>query len=489
LLTPVLRGKFNMKKIFSIVVLVLAGLGLSGQTKGGYDIKVSIPDIKDSTVYMAYHFGDKQYLKDTLVLDNGGTGSFVGKEPLPQGIYMVVLPGRKYFEFLASDDQIFEISCIYSDFSNTLNFTGSLENSTFVAYQKNWVKMQQKAAALGQRAQNSKQNPDSVRILSGFQSAQEKTMKDYLNSTYEGNRGNILGALVRAMIPIQVPDFQVPAAVKNPDSIKWVRRYNYNKDHFFDNIDLADERLLRTPILQSRFDAFFTGVVIQTPDSVIKEVDKLIKKSEKNYKVFQFVSVYLFNKFRESQIMGHDAVLVKIADEIYLSGKADWVTKEFIEDLDRQVELMRNNLLGMKAQNLVMDSYKGIFVSLYDIEKDFTIVYFWEPNCGHCKEATPKLLSFYEEKAKNESIEVFAVCTTSDKEAWTKYIEENKITWVNGWDPQRSTHFDYYYNVQSTPLIYILDRNKKIIAKKLSIEDVPSFIENYRNYTKASGSR
>jgi len=126
-----------------------------------------------------------------------------------------------------------------------------------------------------------------------------------------------------------------------------------------------------------------------------------------------------------------------------------------------------------------MDSYKGIFVSLYDIEKDFIILYFWEPDCGHCKEATPKLKSYYE-KARNESIEIFAICTTSDKPKWAEYIEENKLTWINGWDPERRSNFGFSYNVQSTPLIYILDKDKKIIAKKLSVDDIPSFIDSYR---------
>jgi thiol-disulfide isomerase/thioredoxin len=128
-----------------------------------------------------------------------------------------------------------------------------------------------------------------------------------------------------------------------------------------------------------------------------------------------------------------------------------------------------------------MDSYKGIFVSLYDIEKDFTILYFWEPDCGFCKESTPKLIDFYE-KAKNENIEIFAVCTTSDKAKWSDYIEENKLTWINGWDPERRSHFDSYYNVQSTPMVYILDKNKKIIAKKLAVEEIGSFIDNYKKY-------
>lgn len=181
--------------------------------------------------------------------------------------------------------------------------------------------------------------------------------------------------------------------------------------------------------------------------------------------------------------MGQDAVMVKLADDIYLTNKADWVPKEFKEDLKKQIELIRPNLIGLKATNLIMDSYKGVYVALDDVEKDFTVLYFWEPDCGHCKEATPKLKAYYE-KPRDYTLEIFAVCTTAEKAKWTKYIEENKLTWINGWDPQRNSHFDYYYNVQATPLVYILDRNKKIIAKKISVEEIGNFIDNYRKYYK-----
>jgi thiol-disulfide isomerase/thioredoxin len=289
---------------------------------------------------------------------------------------------------------------------------------------------------------------------------------------------------MKAMLPVEIPEFNIPVGYLNPDSVRWIKNYNYNKNHYFDNIDLTDERLLRTPILYARLDAFFTNVLIQAPDTINKEIDKLIKKCS-NYKVFQFVSVYLFNHFRESQVMGHDAVMVKIADDIYLSGKADWITKEFKSDLRKQVDLIRPNLIGKTAQNIIMDSFKGVFVALDDVKKDFTVLYFWEPDCSHCKEATPKLKIYYD-KPKDYSLEVFAVCTTSDKPKWTKYIEDNKLTWINGWDPKRTSHFDYYYNVQSTPTVYILDKNKKIIAKKLAVEEIGPFIENYRKFNKSN---
>jgi len=472
-----------MKNFFFFIFILLVPAFSFGQLKNGYEIDISIKDLQDSTVFMAYHLGNKQYIKDTIKLDGKGHGIVHGQETLPQGIYMIVLPGRKYFEFLISDNQRFSVNCTFSDYFNTLKFTGSEENSAFVEYQKRWVTMQQRSASLSKRIQNNKQNNDSLKLLIPIQKLQEDNMKLYLKTVVKENGGNFLGTLVKALLPVDVPDFPVPIGFANPDSVKWIRNYLYNKDHYFDNIDLTDERLLRTPILYSKLDAFFTNVLIQAPDSINREIDKLIKRCSPDYKVFQFVSVYLFNHFRESEIMGHDAVMVKLADDIYLSGKADWVTKEFKDDLRKQIDLIRPNLIGKKAENIVMDSYKGIFVSLYDVEKDFTILYFWEPDCGHCKEATPKLKVYYD-KPKDYSLEVFAVCTTSDKAKWTRYIEDNKLIWINGWDPKRSSHFDYYYNVQSTPTVYILDKNKKIIAKKLSVEEIGSFIDNYRKFFK-----
>ena len=229
---------------------------------------------------------------------------------------------------------------------------------------------------------------------------------------------------------------------------------------------------------------YFSTVLIQHPDSINKEIDRIFAKCSAEQKVFQFVAVFLFNHFRESEIMGHDAVVVKLADDIYLSGKADWTTKEWRDNLRREVDRVRPNLIGVKGHDLVMNTFNGVMVSLYDIKKEFVILYFWEPNCGHCQEATPKLKAYYDE-AKNEGVEVFAVCTQADRAKWEKYIQDNKLDWINGWDPQRASNFDYYYNVTSTPSVFILDRNKKIIAKKLPVEQIGAFIQNYRKYQKS----
>ena len=183
----------------------------------------------------------------------------------------------------------------------------------------------------------------------------------------------------------------------------------------------------------------------------------------------------------EYSITDNEKLLKKISDLNREINEIKSENQKLKDDLKKEVDRMRPNLIGKKAQDLVMDSYKGMFVSLYDVEKEFTILYFWEPDCGFCKETTPKLKAYYD-KAKNQGIEVFSVCTTADKTKWKKYIEDNRLDWINGWDPERRTNYGLYYNIESTPMIYVLDRNKAIIAKKLSVDDLPSFIDTYRKY-------
>ena len=125
-----------MGKITFILMLFIMPAALVGQLKNGYEIDVTVKGLQDSSLYLAYHFGDKQYIKDTIKVDKSGSGKFMGKESLPQGIYMIVLPGKKYFEILISEDQFFGTECSYSDYFGTLRFTGSDENTHLLFIRK-----------------------------------------------------------------------------------------------------------------------------------------------------------------------------------------------------------------------------------------------------------------------------------------------------------------------------------------------------------------
>src|SRR4030042_2655585 len=176
-----------MKKIIPFILFLLLSASAFGQLKYNHEISMTISGLTDSSVYLAYHLGDKQYITDTVKLDSKGHGVFSGPEILPKGIYMIVLPGKQYFEFLASDDQVFSVSCNYIDYYNTLKFSGSEENNAFIEYQKKWTSMQKQAQAVYKRMQAGKQNTDSVKVLGEMQKKQEESMKTYLKSVVNEN--------------------------------------------------------------------------------------------------------------------------------------------------------------------------------------------------------------------------------------------------------------------------------------------------------------
>jgi len=447
----------------------------------GHSISVTVSDAPDTNIRLAYHVGNQQYVRDSITTDKSGLCRFFGSDRLPAGVYMIVLPGNIFFEFLLGEDQHFDILCDINNPAGTLAFHGSDENELFLQYQKRWKELQEEATGLSIKLKGLPQGSAEANTIKLQLAGQEKKMKQFLNETATKNKGTLLGAIARSIIPVETHVPIVPPDSPNPDSVSQLMSYIQYKDHFFDNIDFKEPGLIRSPILGGKIDQFFRQVVMQAPDSIITEADRLLEMSAADKDVFQYVAVSLMNRYATSEIMGQDAVVVHLADKIYLSGNAPWASQEYLADLRKRVERLRPNLIGMKAPELLMSSFAGQYVSLYDVRADFTIIYFWEPDCGHCKEATPMLKDYFE-KNRSSGIEVFAVCTQQDHDKWEKYIVDHSLSWINGWDPQRLSRFDYLYNVEATPLIYILDRDKKIIAKRLAVEDIPSFIEAYRKF-------
>jgi thiol-disulfide isomerase/thioredoxin len=476
----------TIRYFIAAAIIFAAGNCISIYGQEGYSIGVTVQGVSNSKIRLAYHLGNQQFIKDSTITDITGKCRFSGTENLPDGVYMIVFPGNSYFEFLAGDDQHFDVSCNIRDLPGSIVFRGSAENERFIDYQKRWKNLQEEAIAISDKMKGEASSTAPRKALESQMTAQETRMKQYLREVSDLNKGTLLGAIVRSLIPVETKNPVIPAGVNNPDSVSRLRSYIYFKNHFFDNTLFTEPGLIRSPVLAGKLEQYFSQVVIQIPDSVIKEADRVLKMSVANREVYQYVAVWLFNKYATSEIMGHDAVLVHLADKIYLSGNADWVSKEFLSDLASKVAKIRPTLIGKKGADLVMDSFAGHFVSLYDIQAEFTILYFWEPDCGHCKESTPLLKKYYDQNRKS-GIEVFAVCTQNKKEQWEKYIADNNLTWINGWDPNRISRFDILYNVESTPLVYILDRDKKIIAKKLAVGDIGSFIDNYRKYVTQSG--
>src|SRR4028118_1426256 len=122
-------------KSFILTLLLLSPALIFSQNKSSnkeaFNIKLKVNGLpKDSSIFLAYYYGDKQYIKDTAKVDATGSFAFSGKEALPGGIYMAVLPGRKYFEFIVKE-QSFGMETDTSDYITNMKIKGSTENALF----------------------------------------------------------------------------------------------------------------------------------------------------------------------------------------------------------------------------------------------------------------------------------------------------------------------------------------------------------------------
>jgi len=276
-------------------------------------------------------------------------------------------------------------------------------------------------------------------------------------------------------MPVKIPD--APKDENGVITDSTFQRYHY-VSHFFDHFDLTDDRIVHDAIFENKMDEFFKKVVYPLPDSINVQLDKLINKTNRKDDIFNFIVHYGAAMFEREKVMGMDAVFVHMVENYYMSGEAFWADSSVTASMTERAMKLKPTLIGQRTPYLnLFDTTGTKRVSLYDIKADFTILYFWDSGCGHCKKTTPVILDIYH-RYKDKGVSVYAVGTELENEAWKKYIIENELDFINVSDtPEHPDYFRTIYDIFSTPRVFILDKDKKIVAKQLSVEQIEDFIE------------
>ncbi|MDD2279008.1 MAG: thioredoxin-like domain-containing protein [Bacteroidales bacterium] len=467
-----------MRSLFFILIALL-GISLSACSQDKqktYRIEVNLSDLKDTTLLLGYHFGEKKFIADTAQLDSKGKAVFTGDTLLPGGMYIVVLPQRSYFDILVGDDQNFSLSTSSTNSLEELAFIGSPENTAFANYQRFMGNKQGQMNQLRTELQQNEGNIEKEKEISEKIKILDKEVNAYWDKIIKENPNTFFANIIKSLKPVEFPEFNIPENAINADSLRWVFSYQYNQRHFFDNIELTDSRFIRTPFFQSRLDTYFDKILLPLPDTIIAYGDKLINQVKGNQEMFRYIVAHLFSKYQNSAIMGMDAVFVHLAEKYYLSGEMKDVSESLKQKIAERVADLKPNLIGQIAPNITMRDSNNKFRDLHALEAKVTIMYFWEPGCSHCKKVTPELKKL-NNKYKDKGVSVFAVYTQGEQEKWLEYIKTNELNWINVWDPYRSTNYHKLYDIYSTPILYILDKDKRIIAKRIGIESLERFIE------------
>jgi thiol-disulfide isomerase/thioredoxin len=233
-------------------------------------------------------------------------------------------------------------------------------------------------------------------------------------------------------------------------------------------------------------EKFVNDYTVQHPDSVIATVDMILEKAKANTEVFRWTLSHLLNKYYLPEIMGLDAVFVHLSDKYYATGKADWVSADNLKKITDDAYMMSGVLIGKYAPDVSVqlydaarDTFSDQLIRLYDVKANFTIVFLWKPGCGHCKTMSDELKNFYREW-KDKGVEIFSISSASYSELKEALedIHEKKMPWIVTADPfLRARALIKYYGT-SLPKLYLLDKDKKIIANRIGVAQLPQLIEN-----------
>jgi thiol-disulfide isomerase/thioredoxin len=498
-----------MKKRVLIIILFFTSFFSNAQQ--GYNITINLKNINDTIAYLTFYQFDKTLIKDTCTTIKNGKIVFSGKKKLDKGIYSLVSQGKSiYFDFFIDDStQNLELSGENgANIAITLKASNSPISNEFFDYLKFLGRMNNEFLIEKQKL-NGLVKKDSISKLKSIQKQFEEQILDREKEFISKNKSSYIADVINIKSERVLRD--VPLAKNGrPDSIA---AYNYYKKHYWDDVDFKDNATMRNPFFNGKFKKYFDNVVTIHPDSMIVAVDKIMAKATEGSLLYKLMLANLTYTFESSKIMGFDKVFVHISDNYFKKGKAAGIyeSEDVVQKIIKRADKLKPLLIGAIAPELFMikaenidkidamgfekaknsdemtkifydniDAINKLFFKLSDVKTDYTIVVFWDVDCGHCQKEIPKLQEVYHElKEKNKSIEVFSVYMQHEGDKYKKYIAEHKLDWINVYDGCHYNNAIEKYDVYSTPVIYILDKNKKIKAKRIGVEQIKPLLEEF----------
>ena len=471
-----------MKRTWFFLLLLCSG---ALWAQGGYEIMVTLKPYKDQYIYLGHYFGKSYPIIDSVKVDQQSRGVFKGKQPLQGGIYLIGFPNKSgFFEILVDKQQQFSVTADSATLPNGITYTNSPDNELFARYQRMVSEKGMRINSLREVLKTVPTRADSTRLIDSLNTLDVdlRTSRDRL---IEEHSGTFLASLLQAMRePVLPTELQQPA--NREDSIK---AFRYYRDHFWDGVNFWDGRLAYTTFFEDKLDRYFNQLVTPHPDSVNKEMDYMLGFASINPEMQRFLLLRFINRYYSQRYMWEDAVFVHLYEKYFSSKTYPWLSEQGKKTItDRAYSLMAN-ILGTPATDIELPDSTGRTVSLFALQKQYTLVVFWDPTCGHCKETLPKIDSVYAARWKQDGVGIYAVAkeTEGTRADWLRFIAEKKIGhWSHVYYSKEAEKnrveknvpgYSQLYDVQSFPTLYLLDKDKRIVAKKLSYEQMDEIIQ------------
>ncbi len=465
-------------KRFLLLLKLLSGFAVFAQT--GYEIKVTFKPYKKQYIYLGHYFGKTYPIIDSVLLNEKSEAVFKGTQKLQGGIYLIGYPNKTgFFEILVDTQQKFSVIADTATISKGVKFINSPDNSLFTTYQQHMSASGKEINAAQQKLKTAVTAKDSAQWKAELIRLDKEVMK-FREEIIKKNPSGLLSALLITMREPQLTG-RLKDPVNKTDSLD---SYNFYKTHYWDAVNFWDGRLAYSTLFEEKLDKYFAQLVVPHQDSIIKEMDWMLGTASINEEMTRFLLIKFVNRYLNQKYMWEDAIFVHLFEKYFAQKNYSWLNDKGRKTItDRAYSLMAN-IMGSPAADIELPDTSGKTISLYELKADYTIVAFWDPTCGHCKEVLPKLDSFYQAKWKAAGLKIFTIAKETDgsKKVWLDFINELHLQeWTNVYyskaDDKARTDagipgFSQLYDVLTFPTLYLLDKEKRIVAKKLTYQQI-----------------
>ena len=481
---PINRTLFGFVLISGI--LGASSLNLAAQS---HTIDVTIDGLSGDTIFLAHYYGDKMYYADTTVADASGHVRFSGRIKEECGKYAIVMPGPKYFEFLAVEEDIV-IRTSAQNPTGDVEVIKSNENALFYNYMAFLAERRTQAAPLEAVLSDSTSSEASIANAREVLTSFGRQVAEEQRRILEEHSEMLFAKYLNMVLEPELPAF--PPNIVNIQDLQ----YRWYRNHYWDRVDFSDPRLVRDGSFHQILDRFWTKVLPQIPDSLAVEADRLIARTEGNAEMFKYITHYITFASESSQVMCMDKVFVGMVDRYYNTGKAVWLKPDQLKKIQERADELRDSMCGNTIPNIILpDLGQNKWESLHGIEAKYTVVIIWESTCGHCKKELPKFRELYN-RWQEKGLEIYAIGNDFDPEPWQEYVREKEYTdWINVSDNPlinaqdsamvlietrtttlKSLNFRTTFDVFATPKVFLLDQDKQILAKQISAEQLEEIL-------------
>ena len=437
-------------------------------------IEVTVAGLSQGTAYLISFFQGQNYRLDSAAIDANGRMIFEHNEPYRSCFAYAVFPNQSNLQLLIDEDQQFSMTTNVNNLNGAMKVEGSLDNQLLYENLQFEASLRPKFSANSNARKALPAGDPKLDALLKERDELVNSRVNTLNDIFKKHPNTFFTAFKKAgQNPnLKITDFKSSNGVL--DTAAWV--YNY-RTSFWDGTNFLDERLLNTPVISNKLTKYIKDYTPQHPDSIKRAASLLVDKTLNSPEYFKYFANWITLQYdpKESTLMDPQAVYVHMIQNYFTKERAFWSQPAEVQGLQMRAYEMAQSLVGQKAPEVEAPSYSGGLKKIYDLKKDYIIVYMYNPTCEHCQKESPKLVEFY--KTHKNEVDVYGIAIDTDDKEWRDYVKKTGMdAWTNVFDPTNKSIYAKYF-VDVTPELYLLNKDRIIIGKNLKVDQVQTMID------------